>query len=76
MHGTDVKDLNVYAKGAQTGKQQTIAHLSGPWSVQSDSKKPIFGQDGDWWNEHQVEFTSTEPFRVSDLQQRGGINAN
>ncbi|XP_039254872.2 MAM and LDL-receptor class A domain-containing protein 1-like [Styela clava] len=63
MHGSDVKDLNVYLKGRKSKKLQTISHLSGPWSVGSNIRN-LAGEDNDWWNQESVEFTIMEPVNI------------
>lgn len=45
-------------------KLTTIAHLSGAWSVVTTFQQRTFGRDGDWWNEQQTEFETTEAVQV------------
>lgn len=65
MHGSDVKDLNVYLRGVISHKNTMIAHMSGAWSAKSTAQTFAFGQDGDWWNEQNSEFTIDEPTKVN-----------
>nr|CAB3263600.1 MAM and LDL-receptor class A domain-containing protein 1-like [Phallusia mammillata] len=71
MHGADVKDFNIYTKGVTSMKLTTIAHLSGAWSVVTTSQQRVFGRDGDWWNEQQTEFETTEAVQIILEATRG-----
>lgn len=63
MHGTDVKDLNVKIKGETSGRETTISHLSGPWSV-GNNDRGVQGENTDWWNQESIDLLVEEPINV------------
>jgi len=68
MHGSDVRELNVYTKEIKTRKTITISRLSGPWSNEGTLHLRSFGVSGAWWNIHEVELSPSLPVQVNFMQ--------